>query len=94
MSQKNVIKYIIYHNFAKIKIGSFDFLPLEKKFNLDKVIGDIEPVFNKDNSYEYIYIYIHIFMYIFVYKYVYIYIYLIYIYVYIYIYIYIYILKI
>ena len=42
------------HNYAKIKVDSFDFLPLEERLNLHNVIIFIKSVFNKSqNPYYY-----------------------------------------
>ena len=46
--------YIISKNNAKIKVDSFDFLPLGKTLTLHNVIILIKSVFNKDkNNYNY-----------------------------------------
>ena len=45
---KSGITYVISHNYAKIKIDSSDFLPLEETLTLHNVIIIIKPVFNKD----------------------------------------------
>ena len=48
------IVYVISHNNAKIKVDSYDSLPLEKTLTLHSVIILIKSVFNKDkNNYYY-----------------------------------------
>ena len=43
-----------YHNYAKIKVDSYDSLPLEKTMTFHDVIILIKSVWNKDkNSYYY-----------------------------------------
>ena len=44
---KSGITYLISHNIARIKINSYDFLPLEKTLTLQNVIILIELVFKK-----------------------------------------------
>ena len=44
---KNDITCIISHNYARIKINSYDSLPLEKTLTLHNVIILIKSVFNK-----------------------------------------------
>ena len=51
---KSVIKYIIFHIRAKIKIDLYDSLPLEKTMTLCNVIILVKLVWNKDkNNYYY-----------------------------------------
>ena len=51
---KNGITYVISHNYAKIKVDSYDFLPLEKTLVFYNVVIYIKSVFNKDkNNYYY-----------------------------------------
>ena len=47
---KSGIKYVISHNYAKIKVDSYYFLPLEKTMTFDNVIILIKSVFNKDKT--------------------------------------------
>ena len=47
---KSGIKYVISHNYAKIKVDSYYFLPLEKAMTFDYVIILIKSVFNKDKT--------------------------------------------
>ena len=48
------ITYVISHNYARIKIDSYDSLSLEKMFTFRNVIIFIKSVFNKDkNNYYY-----------------------------------------
>ena len=47
-SLKTGITYVISHNYARIKVDSYDALPLEKTLNLHNVIILIKSVFNKD----------------------------------------------
>ena len=54
ISQKSGIIYVIYHNYTRIKIDSYDSLLLEKKSTLHNVIVLIKSVFDKDqNNYYY-----------------------------------------
>ena len=54
ISVKSGITYIISHNYAKIKVDSYDSLPLEKTMTFHNVIIHIRSVFNKDkNNYYY-----------------------------------------
>ena len=50
---KSGITYAISHNYAKIKIDSSDFLPLEETLTLHNVIIIIKPLFNKDQNHYY-----------------------------------------
>ena len=45
--------YIFSHSFAKIKVDSYDSLPVEKRLTLHNVIIHIKPVLNKDKNYYY-----------------------------------------
>ena len=45
-----VITYVLYHNYAKIKIDSYNSLPLEKMLTFHKVIILIKSGFNKDKK--------------------------------------------
>ena len=51
ISLKRTIPYIFFHYFAKIKINSYDSLPLEKRLTLNNVIILIKSVLNKDKNY-------------------------------------------
>ena len=53
ISQKCGIIYVISHNYASIKIDSYDSLPLEKKLTLKNFIIFIKSVFNKDQNHYY-----------------------------------------
>ena len=54
ISLKTCIAYVLSHNYAKIKINSYDFLPLEKTLTLRDVIILIKPIFNNNqNHYQY-----------------------------------------
>ena len=53
VSQKSGIVYFISHNFARIKVGSYDSLPLEKTMTLHNIIIHIKSVFNKDQNHCY-----------------------------------------
>ena len=54
ISVKSGITYIISHNYAKIKVDSYDFLPLGKAMTFHDVLILIESVLNKDkNNYYY-----------------------------------------
>ena len=54
ISVKSGITYIISHNYAKIKVDSYDFLPLGKAMTFQDVLILIESVLNKDkNNYYY-----------------------------------------
>ena len=48
------ITYVISHNYAKINVGSYDSLPLEKILTFQNVVISIKSIFNKDkNNYSY-----------------------------------------
>ena len=47
---KSGITYTTYHNCAKIKVDSYDSLPLEKTMTFHNVIILIKSVFNKDKN--------------------------------------------
>ena len=54
ISVKKDVTYIVSHNYATIKVDSYDFLPLEKTMTLRNVIILIKSVWNKDkNNYYY-----------------------------------------
>ena len=50
ISLKSGITYFFSHYFAKIKIDSYDSLPIEKRLTLDNVIIVIKTVLNKDKN--------------------------------------------
>ena len=60
ISQKSGITYIFSHYFAKIKVDSYDSLPIEKRLTLHNVIIHIKSVLNKDKNQYYCNIYTHI----------------------------------
>ena len=49
-SVKSRIRYIIFHNYAKIKIDSYDSLPLEKAETFHNAIILIKTVFNNGKN--------------------------------------------
>ena len=54
ISQKSDAKYIINHNFARIRIDSYNPLPIEKTLTFHDVVMLIKPVINKNkNNYYY-----------------------------------------
>ena len=53
ISIKSGITYIFSHYFAKIKIDSYDSLPIEKRLTLHYVIILIKSVLNKDKNHYY-----------------------------------------
>ena len=54
ISQKSGITYVISHNYARIKVDSYDSLPLEKTLSLHNVMILIKSVFNRNqNNYYY-----------------------------------------
>ena len=50
---KSGTTYVISHNFANIKVDSYDSLPLEKTLTFHDVIIRIKSVWNKDQNYYY-----------------------------------------
>ena len=52
-SQVSSITYVISHNYARIKINSYDSLSLEKTLTLKIVAILIKSVFNKDQNHYY-----------------------------------------
>ena len=50
MTVNSGITYIISHNYAKIKVGSYNSLPLEKAMTFHDVIILIKLIFNKDKD--------------------------------------------
>ena len=53
ISVKSGIKYVISHNYAKIKVDSYDSLPLEKTMAFHNAMILIKSVWNKDQNYYY-----------------------------------------
>ena len=53
MSLKSGITYTFSHYFAKIKVDSYDSLPIEKRLTLHSVIMLIKSVLNKDKNHYY-----------------------------------------
>ena len=53
MVTKSGITYVFSHNYAKIKIDSYDFLPLKKTLTLHNVIILIKSPFNEDQNHYY-----------------------------------------
>ena len=53
ISLKRSIRYIFFHYFVKIKVDSYDSLPLEKRLTLHNVIIHIKLVLNKDKNHYY-----------------------------------------
>ena len=53
ISLKSSITYIFSHYFAKIKVDSYDSLPIEKTLTLHNVIILIKSVLNKDKNHYY-----------------------------------------
>ena len=57
ISQKSGITYISFHNYARIKIDSYNVLPLEETLPLHKVVILIKSVCNKNqNLYYYVFL--------------------------------------
>ena len=52
-SLKSSIKYFFSRYYAKIKVDSYDFLPIEKRLTLHNVIIFIKSVLNKDKNHYY-----------------------------------------
>ena len=53
ISQKSGTTYIFSHYFAKIKVDSYDSLPIEKRLTLHNDIIHIKSVLNKDKNHCY-----------------------------------------
>ena len=51
--QKSDVTYVIFHNYVRIKVDSFDYLPLEKTLTLHTVIIHIKSVLNKYQHHQY-----------------------------------------
>ena len=50
ISIKSGITYIFSHYFAKMKVDSYDYLPIEKILTLHNVVIHIKSVINKDKN--------------------------------------------
>ena len=50
ISVKSGITYLISHNFAKIKVGSYDSLPVERAMTFHNVLRFIKSLFNDDKN--------------------------------------------
>ena len=55
ISQKSCITYVVSHNYAKIKVDSYNSLSLEKRLTFYNVIILIKSAFNKDEDNYYYY---------------------------------------
>ena len=53
ISLKSNITYVFSHYYAKTKVDSYGFLPIEKRLTLDNVIIRIKSILNKDKSHYY-----------------------------------------
>ena len=53
IGEKIPITYFISHNYVKIKVHSYDSLPLEKTLTFHNVIIHIMSVWNKDQNHHY-----------------------------------------
>ena len=53
VSLKNTMIYVFSHNYAKIKVDSYDPLPTEKPLTLHNIIILIKSVLNKDQNHYY-----------------------------------------
>ena len=53
VSLKNSLIYVFSHNYAKIKVDSYDLLPREKPLTLHNIIILIKSVLNKDQNHYY-----------------------------------------
>ena len=53
ISLKISITYIFSHYFVKIKVDSYDSLPIEKRLSLHNIIIHIKSVLNKDKKHYY-----------------------------------------
>ena len=47
------IKYVFCHNYASIKVDSYDSLPLEETLTFPNVVTHIKSVLNKDQNHYY-----------------------------------------
>ena len=52
-SKTSAITYSFSHYFAKMKVESYDFLPIEKRFTLHNVVIHLKSVLNKDKNHYY-----------------------------------------
>ena len=52
-SQKSCITYAFSHHYTKIKVDSYDSLPIEKTLTLHNFIMHIKSVLNKDQNHYY-----------------------------------------
>ena len=50
ISEKSGFTYSINHNFARIRIDSYTFLPIEKMLTFHNIIIIIKPVVNKNKN--------------------------------------------
>ena len=50
ISVKSDITYLVSHNFAKIKVDSYDSLPVERTMTFDNVLIFIKSLFNDDKN--------------------------------------------
>ena len=53
LSLKSSITYVFFHYFAKIKVDSYDSLPIEKRLTLHDAIILIKSFLNKDKNHYY-----------------------------------------
>ena len=53
ISQKSGIRYIFSDCFAKIKVNSYDSLPIEKRLTLKNVTIHANPALNEDKNQDY-----------------------------------------
>ena len=53
ISEKSDITYILSHYFPKLKVDSYDFLPIEKILTLHNAIMHIKSILNKDKNHYY-----------------------------------------
>ena len=53
ISQKSGITYVISHNYARIKVDSYDYLTREKTLTLHNVIIHIKSVYNRNRNHDY-----------------------------------------
>ena len=53
ISQKSDVTYVFSHSYAKIKVDSNDFLPIEKTWTILHNVIHIKSVFNEDQNQNY-----------------------------------------
>ena len=53
INEKSSIAYVFSHYFGKIKVDSYDSLPIEKRLTLHNAIIHINSVLNKDKHHNY-----------------------------------------